>query len=77
MEAGDEVEAGVKEGTSLGDSEVSAEGTTNILKLNLTSKTSYKKEMGSMGGGDKPRGKQGSRQDSLGEIEKQWDPGSS
>ena len=77
VEAVDEVEAGVKEETSLGDSEVSAEGTNSILKSNLAPKTSTKKkEMGSMGGGDKPRGKKGSRSNSLGNTEKQWDPGS-
>ena len=77
VEAVDEVEAGVKEETSLGDSEVSAEGTNSILKSNLTPKTSRKKkEMSSTGGGGKPRGKKGSTQYSLGDTEKKWDPGS-
>ena len=79
VEAVDEVRAGVKEESSQGDSDVSAEGKTRILESNLTLKTSEnKKEMGSTGGGEvrEPRGKQGSNHKSLVKAEKQWDPGS-
>ena len=62
-EAQGEGNAGAKEDSSLGDSGVSAEG-NNILEYNLTPRISETQKQKGAEGVGKPRGEQGSRNDS-------------